>query len=574
MRFFGKWFWGTAALLLLSLAMPRMALAGVLDNIQSTYQGATASWMNGAMNAARDVFAAAAGLEFAWWAGSNLLKKSELNEILTGAMMKVVSLGFFFTFMTMAPQWIPTIIQSFTQIGQQVGGTGAVTPSSVVDLGVQDAAAMINALTGNAPGITSGFAALGKYMLSSIVIGISALLVAIGFAIAAFQLLLTIIESYIVIGGGMVMMGFLGSRWTLPFGEKYIGYAVSTGMKLMVIYLIIGLGSSVSQQMMGAFAQATQAGNFTVAPYFNVAIGALIYGALAFMVPQLAGSFMNGSPSMSMANVGTAGAAIAGGTIAAGAKGLSGVAGGVNATIGAAKGGADLGKAAYAGAGGMNGIAAAMHAGTGKGADLGVKMGGGAASPVSASVLGLGGAMAGGMVGGVAAGAKGGWAAAKQGAGALGGMAKDAVKGVGGRQSRNIAGQLGDKAVQGWGEGTGGGNFANRMRAGGGAGQGGVTSQAGAAGNSIGADAPGAGRPGGASVGAEAGGVQSRGGQDGIGGGQGGGAAGTGSRADPRDADHAGLTRKLDDMARQHKPRLPSDGHAGGISIRLRHHED
>ena len=141
---------------------------------------------------------------------------------------------------------------------------------------------------------------------------ICALGVVMAFAIIAGQLLITLIESYIVIGAGVFMLGFTGSRWTLVFGEKYVGYAVSVGIKLFMLELIVGLGFDLGQQWGSLFANG-------IAPpetYIEVVGAALVFGFLAWQIPSLAASLMNGAPRMTLGSfVSTAGAVAVGGVI-------------------------------------------------------------------------------------------------------------------------------------------------------------------------------------------------------------------------------------------------------------------
>ncbi len=319
-----------------------------LNQIQNSYQTASSSWMNGAIKTARDIFALAVGAEFVWWGVQRLLRGGEVHELLTGVMMKVVTLGFFFTFMTYAPQWIPDIVHSFSDIGQQLGGSSTSTPSGVFDLGIGVANQLIQSLV--TPGLS--LSAIGKFVLSAIIVGLSALVVVIAYGIIALQLLITNIESYIVLGAGVVFSGFFGSRWTLPFAEKYIGYAVHVGIKLMVLYLIVGLGPTVANDatsFIKTFHAAAGSGYPPLADYLNVGIGSLIFGVIGYMIPSLAGSLMSGTPSMSMGNTMPAAAAVGGATVAAPAAaigtaaalaggGLAGAAAIANRTISAARG--------------------------------------------------------------------------------------------------------------------------------------------------------------------------------------------------------------------------------------------
>lgn len=131
---------------------------------------------------------------------------------------------------------------------------------------------------------------------------------------------------------------------------------------------------------------------------------------------------------------------------------------------------------------------------------------------------------------------------------AAGGQMGDALQGIGARRATRIASQLGDRAVQGWGEGTLGGHLANRVRA---------TALQHSVGAASGSSGPG---------GAPGNGIQAKGTQDSLGGSLDPGGAGQkpGSFSPSRPS----ATQALRRLANTH---LPHDGHTGGISIRLNH---
>jgi type IV secretion system protein TrbL len=178
----------------------------------------------------------------------------------------------------------------------------------------------------------------------------------LSFLIAAGQLIMTLVEAYIMIGAGAVMLGFTGSRWTMSFGEKWIGYAFAIGVKLFVIYIIVALGVNIfpsscpsGNDVVGLCSQFGQiagtslsiditninGSTFNVSQiftaYLEIAASAIIFMMLCQRLPGLAASMMNGSPNL------TAGAAIATamqvsnavtGVIKAGAGAAAGAAGG------------------------------------------------------------------------------------------------------------------------------------------------------------------------------------------------------------------------------------------------------
>ncbi len=570
-----------------------------LNSLVNQFQSGTSGWMNTADHIAIQIFGALAVLEFVWSGATILLRKNDLPDILTGVLFKVLSLSFFYTLIIEAPTWIPDIIQSFWDIGGQISGQPIQSPNAILMDGIQMGARLINA-TMNA---VSGWHPAESIVLA-VAAGITAILILVGTLILALQLIVTLIEAFIIIGGGAFLLGFMGSRWTSQWGEKYFGYAVSVGIKLMVVELITGLAFSMMQiwsNALNALHLGTSNVFVPVADMFNIGVGTLIIGALAIMVPSLASSMMNGSPSLSLGNVGAAGAAIAGGVVAAGAGAAMGAASLANSAIGAGKGVHAVASSANTAMGGMKGLGAAFQEGAGAASESGI-LGLGAGT--------TGAAMAGGLTGMMGQAASGMGTASKHGIKAVGGMAGARIQGVSGRKAQEVAAGLGDKAVQGHGETTSGGNFANRVRAqqpgdaskgnsvglgaapdgpnnsgnvGGGTGGGSSPSDpnAGAgmgsttsAGNREGSTA--AGIPG-EKLGSTAAGVPSKGSGDSIGGGSGKGnlsGQGNGPRFDTR-PDHEKTLSALDKVKERNRPHgFPNDGGgAGAGGPRITHTE-
>ena len=60
--------------------------------------------------------------------------------------------------------------------------------------------------------------------------------------------MLTLIESYLVIGGAALLLGFGASRWTASISEGYFGYVVRVGTRLLFFYLVLGIGVQIATQ--------------------------------------------------------------------------------------------------------------------------------------------------------------------------------------------------------------------------------------------------------------------------------------------------------------------------------------
>ena len=444
------------ALILMFAAQSAMA-QGFLDGILNQAEAMTAGWTNTAIQIAMGLFAMLVVIDFTWFAMQQTLKKAEISELLVSLMFKVVAIFFFFTLLVMAPTWIPMISDSFMAAGARISGTtmDQFTPSGILSSGLDAAAQLVNAHEAQqtaAAAADRGLPDVGRIvggLFGTIIIGLTALIVVIAFAILALQFIVVMLEAMIVMGAGALMLGFSGSKWTMNFAEKYIGYAVSVGAKLLVVALLVGFGQEFADGIIAHWQQlrtASGAAAIATSDYLSIAGGSLIFGAMSFMLPGIAGSFLSGAASMSLSN--TAGgmssavmpaAGLAAGG-AAGAAKLAGAAAGKIATMlapaGAIAGVASATAGAAGGAGAMAGAGRAAFAGAPGG-------GGGALGGGSPGAPGAGGGALGG-----GAGAPGGGSGA--GAGFGGG-------GSGSGGGAGAGGSTGGGSGLGSGSGSGGG---------------------------------------------------------------------------------------------------------------------
>jgi type IV secretion system protein TrbL len=329
------------------VCVPGAGQGGILTGLAHQFSTTTQPWMTTALHYAQGLFFALVAIEIAWSAITYVLQKDSLPDFVASLLLKILGVGFFFIVLQpqYGPVWIGDIISSFSQAGSAISGQVQLTPSdpsSVFNCGTDIANAMLESTSEN-QGMTLGnLLPMIEIVLTSM---ICALGVVLAFAIIAGQLLITLVESYIVIGAGVFMLGFTGSRWTLVFGEKYVGYAVSIGIKLFMLELIVGLGFDLGQQWGSLFANG-------IAPpetYIEVVGAALVFGFLAWQIPSLAASLMNGAPRMTLGSfVSTAGAVAVGGVIVGSgvgalAAGATTLAGGGSETVRAAGDVGDVG---------------------------------------------------------------------------------------------------------------------------------------------------------------------------------------------------------------------------------------
>jgi type IV secretion system protein TrbL len=195
----------------------------------------------------------------------------------------------------------------------------------------------------------------------------AALLAFLAFLGLTVQLVVTLVESYLVVGAGFIFLGFGGSRWTAPYVERYISLAVSTGVKIMVLYLLMGAGLTLTDGWVAA-ATAIPSGPEPAVDALDIAASSVLLLMICWNAPKFTAGILGGAPAFTGGDaVGTAGA-LAQGALLAGTAVAGGVA--LGAKMLAAKGGMSAGQAAGMGAGaasagGSSGASGAGGAGSG-----------------------------------------------------------------------------------------------------------------------------------------------------------------------------------------------------------------
>jgi hypothetical protein len=122
-----------------------------------------------------------------------------------------------------------------------------LSPQSVLQLGGNMASTIFN---------TPATASLMTNIELAIVQSVSAFVVLLSFVITAALLLLTLIEAYLVVGGGVILLGFGSNRFTAPAAEGYFGYVIRVGVRLLFFYLVLAIGVHMAAQWSAAITAA------------------------------------------------------------------------------------------------------------------------------------------------------------------------------------------------------------------------------------------------------------------------------------------------------------------------------
>jgi type IV secretion system protein TrbL len=261
----------------------------ILNDIVRDYEAISTSWFSALGPIANKIFWILVAIQLTWSAIWWVIDREDGLAVVSSLLRQVVAIGFFYALLLNGGTWVPAVIQSFSQAGATAAGLTDLSPTGVFDQGLALANRILNATSDL--GLLDGF-------FASLIAGITAIVVVIAFAVIAAQLLVALVESFIVIGAGVLFLGFAGSRWTKFFTERYLSYVASIGVKLFVLYLIMGVGMGIAARWMPVL----ERGGFSPIPFFYVMGGSLVFVFLTWHIPSVAGSMMAGAVSLSLAD--------------------------------------------------------------------------------------------------------------------------------------------------------------------------------------------------------------------------------------------------------------------------------
>jgi type IV secretion system protein TrbL len=252
------------------------AQAPVLDGIATQYRNAARLWRPRLVPVAQQLFMVLASLEFAVSGAIWALRKDSLDDLAAKFLLKFTLVAFLLALITGFTSWIPLIMNGFAAAGERaIGASATVSPSGIIDIGRQTALTVLNTLD---------VGVLLKNPAMAVFGALAALIVALAYVVIAAQLVLVLIESYIVLGGGVLFLGFAAFRGTAGFADSLIAYAFGIGIKVFLLYLIVGLGTGVARTWIPLIQSSTFFGPDS--PLLEVVGGAVIFAILAIHIPN------------------------------------------------------------------------------------------------------------------------------------------------------------------------------------------------------------------------------------------------------------------------------------------------
>jgi type IV secretion system protein TrbL len=310
-----------------------------------------------------------AALFWAWGANTDILQNLIKKTLYVGAFAFI--LGNFASLSGI-------ILDSFARLGLQASSAGfgaadLMKPGLVAAEGLSSSQPIFEHIGDIAPGPIEFFANLPEVIL----LVLAGIIVIGAFFVLSIQLFVLIVEFKITTLAGFVLVPFAFWRQTTFLAERVLGNVIASGVKVLVIAVIIGIGSTLFETLRTAL----DPDDMTIEQAFAVVLGSLTLMGLSIFCPRIAAGLVSGAPQLSAGAA--AGTVIGVGAVGGGALMAGRAAGGTAFTAGRA--------AADGAASSAGGLRAATALGS-----LRTGLSGAAAAPVNAAV-GLGAAAAGGL---------------------------------------------------------------------------------------------------------------------------------------------------------------------------------
>lgn len=257
------------------------------------------------------------------------------------------------------------IFESFAGLGLKASGTGFTTaellqPGRVAQVGLDAGRPILESIAG-----LMGYVSFFENFIQIVVLLFAWVIVLLAFFVLAIQLFITLIEFKLTTLCGFVLIPFGLFGKTAFMAERVLGNVVSSGIKVLVLAVIIGIGSTLFAEFTTAIGSAEP----TIEDAMTIVLAALAMLGLGIFGPGIASGIVSGGPQLGAGAA--AGTALAAGGLAAGgiagAKLAAGAA--TSAASGIAHGGAKAaggGTMAYAlgsaGKSGASGVASGIGA--------------------------------------------------------------------------------------------------------------------------------------------------------------------------------------------------------------------
>lgn len=263
------------------------------------------------------------------------------DDVIAKFLKKIIYVGVFALILNSFQTLSEIVFRSFAGLGLTAGGSAIgpedlLMPGRLAGTGFEAAWPLLR----QAKELVGPIAFFDNFIEIAVLV-IAWLIVIAAFFILAIQLFITILEFKLTSLAGFVLVPFALWNRTSFLAERVLGNVVSSGIKVMVLAVIVGIGSNYFAD----FTSALTGEEVSIEQAVSLMLASLALFGLAIFGPAIASGLVSGAPQLGAGSV-VATTALAAGGIAMGGAGAAAAARGIGgAGLGAIRAGTAMGSA-------------------------------------------------------------------------------------------------------------------------------------------------------------------------------------------------------------------------------------
>jgi type IV secretion system protein TrbL len=244
------------------------------------------------------------------------------EDVVIRLIKKTLYVGFFAFLIGNFSKLAGIIFNSFAQLGLTAGGSGLsytnfLQPGHLAQVGVQAGWPILQAVGG-----LMGFTSFFDHFVQIFILLFAWVIVIAAFFVLAIQLFITLIEFKLTTLAGFVLVPFGLWGKSAFLAERVLGFVITCGIKVLVLAVIVGIGTTLFGQFTSALPRGGQ--QPTIEDALAIILAATAMLGLGIFGPAIASGLVSGAPQLGAgAAIGTAGAVVGGAMLAGGAAGTA-----------------------------------------------------------------------------------------------------------------------------------------------------------------------------------------------------------------------------------------------------------
>jgi len=264
------------------------------------------------------------------------------DDVLIKLLKKILYVGVFALIINNFAILCDIIFHSFSGLGLIAGGSALepedlLRPGKLAGIGFEAAWPLLDQVKG----LVGPIAFFDNFVEIAVLLFAWVIIVA-AFFILAVQLFVTILEFKLTSLAGFVLVPFALWNRTAFLAERVLGNVVSSGIKVMVLAVIVGIGSTYFATFTGSIGPA----GVTINQAVSLMLASLALFGLAIFGPGIASGLVAGAPQLGAGSAMATSALAVGGMAMGGAGAAAALRGTGRAGLGAIRAGTSMGSAA------------------------------------------------------------------------------------------------------------------------------------------------------------------------------------------------------------------------------------